>query len=207
MKQFQLDIDKYFDNNNFVEWDQINLKDNRFFFLESGSDFDAMNVKNNPIFVSNKIVSHINLFDLDKKVFFNVTRHELFGSFYFYSNIKIESSRTVMTFPILLSEFGGLYYFLVIFFQLLATRINHIKWTAKRIRSVFRQRLDLNTSTKVKLEYKSLRTLVKTQSIVDQREYFKKAKVTLGRVFDIFRILNLVNKLQSAVSILVSMHP
>lgn len=106
-QQFVLEYDKYLDNNNFVEIDLVNVKDSRWNFLQRGDDYEAFKLQRGPSWASARQSKHYQLL-LPDGTYRTETDEIIFGTYFFYSQTMIESSREVQTWPILLSDFGGL---------------------------------------------------------------------------------------------------
>lgn len=111
-QQFIIDFDKYHDNNNFVEIDLVNVKDNRVNFLQGGDDYEAFKVQRGPSWLSARQSKH-NQILLPNGTYITETAQMVFGTYFFYSQTMIESSREVFTWPFLLSDFAGLQVFLL----------------------------------------------------------------------------------------------
>lgn len=204
-----LDSKLYLDNNNFIEIEKVNIKESRIFFLEGGHEGQAFQIQRGPSWKSDFL--HLSFkVRLPNGTFVSQKYHQIFGSYYFLSENMIETSLSVMTWPVLISDFGGFMSIIGVFFTFVANNFNEKQWKAKQIRQLFKARAT-GKYHKLNLSFKKVATHFgkthKHQDTCLQNEYFEKGQHMLNRTCDLFRLIKLIDKLHAAVSILIANQP
>ena len=105
--QFQLQKNKYRDNNNFLRYNQVKTRDNRFNFLGAPNIYKFVDYIRGEHWIGGKFIDKRNV-TFDGVSFEQINQELLFGAYYFYSRDKVEHARDVQTYFNILSEFGGL---------------------------------------------------------------------------------------------------
>lgn len=138
LQQVQIFYDKYIDNNNYVELDEVNIKDSRFDFTSEGENFYAFKIDRGPTWTGNPLARSRLVTEDNGKTFFTAPKsHTIFGAYYFYSENMWESTREARNWFHVLSDVGGLYSIVMAVFYLLASNINNTKWVSKQVRNFF----------------------------------------------------------------------
>ena len=168
----------------------MNIKDNRYNFLDMGSDYTAYQIFRGPPWKSKLKIDSYNTMDGGREKF-----HTVFGAYYFYDNVVFESTRTVQNWFDVLGIFGGLQGLLIIVFQTLIGKLNDTKFTAKQIRQLFVTEQSRGTQVKpnVKLSCRSLFDCCCCKR--REAEYWEQGEEMLENQLDLLKVLKSIKKM------------
>lgn len=103
----------------------------------------------------------------------------------------------------LFSDLGGLYSAIFFFFTYVAANINEKKWITKQIRQLFIQRNHKGEGgDKINLTVSKM--YGKSEEAKALSEFFEKGRAKLERSLDIFRVIQILQKMQAAISVLLT---
>ena len=108
-KQFQLNVDKYIDNNNFLRLNQVQTKDERWLIMKKPKQFTFFDVLPGTSWESSEPLQQDELVSTDGKTYKKVKQFKLYASYFFLSDEIQEHARKSYTIITLLAEFGGLF--------------------------------------------------------------------------------------------------
>ena len=142
--QFQLSIETYRDNNNFLRHNSVQTSDNRLFFLAEPKIYQFIDNVAMPVWVgtSRHIWRRNTTWMAQPELGYTVyDHHVIFGAYFFYSQERLEHSRQAFTFVNILAEIGGLFECFILVFGSIALIINDKLMIAKYIRMLYFKKL------------------------------------------------------------------
>ena len=104
--QFQLKLNQYRDNNNFLQYNHVETNDNRIVNLHPG-EFDFLNIDVGPVWTSTSYKYHHNT-SYDGINYKEEKHNILFGTYFFLSNVRVDHHRFAFKFIDLLTNLGGI---------------------------------------------------------------------------------------------------
>ena len=168
--QFAIEFDKYRDNNNFLRYNNVEYKDNRYNFLENEKESQFIDMILGPTWISNALYYDRRI-TRDGVNFFYEEQNQLLGTYYFYGVEMLEHSRSARNFIDVLSDWGGLQQIVVTLFGVFVYGINEKFKKAKFIRSFYFLKSSKNPQNKVNIWF----------SVSDKLSHFKN-KMCCGKL-------------------------
>ena len=120
-----LSTNTYRDNNNYIQYNNVKTEDNRYWFLDPEKEYTFVNYEQLPTWTSANSVSWMYNTTYDLKTYKVEPHTLLFGSYFFYSSVKIEHHRIAMNYMGVFAEFGGLQAILMSLLSLLGLLVNN----------------------------------------------------------------------------------
>ena len=209
--QFMLKFTEYRDQNLYIRINDVETNDNRQSLFEISDKYRYIDFTAGPGWIGPSEIWVRNVSRDDGKTFKPENQLIIYGTYFFMSNDIAYQSRTVYNLLTVISDFGGIMEILTFVFMVSCTAFNDQQLVAKSIRSLFFQKNSRDANSKflpIKFKladkFQDLCCVKWRRKPSDSQIIFTKGSLRIREEFNIFMIVQSIQKLKAAVAALIN---
>ena len=139
MHKIKLDPKSFIDQDNFLTYNLVQTRDDRFNFLADESEYEFINYYISPQFIDKHREKVYELATLDRITYKPLVFRPLYQSNFFYSDMMYEHSRDMRNWIYIFSDWGGLQQFMLSILGILFSFVNERLKQARLITYLFKE--------------------------------------------------------------------